>query len=100
MASERGVEAAAAGLRIPIRATFAGGCAAAASGVTSRFRMSVTRHPMALHHMIISSRLSYANLSMEAVACRPLFGADAPPHHGRYSAPSPPRSGHPVDALT
>ena len=34
------------------------GCAVVARGATRRLRMSVTMHPTALHHMVVSSRPS------------------------------------------
>ena len=37
-----------AGVRYPMRQTFAAGCAVAVSGTVSRLRVSVTRHPTAL----------------------------------------------------
>jgi hypothetical protein len=51
-----------------MRGIFPAGCAVAASGAASRLRMSVTMHPMALHHMVVSSRQPHADrpLSIEA----------------------------------
>src|SRR5215475_3006244 len=43
--------------RYPILATFADGCAAAGSGAARRLRVSVTRHPTALYHMVVSFSL-------------------------------------------
>src|SRR5438093_13721551 len=43
--------------RYPILATFADGCASAASGAARRLRVSVTRHPTALYHMVVSFSL-------------------------------------------
>ena len=56
-----------AGVRYPMRQIFAG-CAVAVSGAVSRLRVSVTRHPTALYHMVLSSSRSYADhlLSIEA----------------------------------
>jgi hypothetical protein len=52
----------------PTLETFAGCCAWAAGGTVSRLRMSVTMHPMALHHMGFSSSQPHADFlfSMEA----------------------------------
>jgi hypothetical protein len=41
----------------PMRGTFPAGCALAASGAVSRLRMSVTMHPTALYHMVVSFSL-------------------------------------------
>jgi hypothetical protein len=51
-----------------MRGIFPAGGAVAASGAASRLRMSVTMHPMALHHMVVSSRQPHADcpLSIEA----------------------------------
>src|SRR5438874_10027182 len=52
----------------PTLGILAGCCASAAGGTVSRLRMSVTMHPMALHHMGFSSRQPHADLllSLEA----------------------------------
>ncbi len=56
------------GMSSPSRGTCAAGCAWDASGAASRLRMSVTMHPTALYHMVVSSRQPHADLllSMEA----------------------------------
>jgi hypothetical protein len=55
----------------PTLGIFAGCCASAAGGTVSRLRMSVTMHPMALHHMGFSSSQPHADLllSIEAERC-------------------------------
>jgi hypothetical protein len=60
------------GIRKPIRGTCDGGCATAASGAASRLRMSVTMHPTAWHHMVVSLRWAYAG-SLLAMAAEQRF---------------------------
>ena len=55
-------DASAAVARIPIRGTVLRGCAVAVSGAASRLRVSVTRHPTVLHHIIFSLHCLYAHL--------------------------------------
>jgi hypothetical protein len=43
--------------RYPIVATFADGCASAASGAARKLRVSVRIHPTALYHMVVSFSL-------------------------------------------
>src|SRR4030095_13579106 len=42
--------------KYPTLTTFVGCCACAASGAASRLRVNVTMHPMALRHIVVSSR--------------------------------------------
>src|SRR6266851_2422384 len=73
----------------PTLGIFAGCCASAAGGTVSRLRMSVTMHPMALHHMGFSSRQPHADLllSLDAVA-----GFAWNTHHAYYQPPGWPRT--------
>jgi hypothetical protein len=59
------------GIRKPIRGTFDGGCASVASGTTRKLRISMTMHPMALHHMVFPP-----------VSRMPTFGLLWKPHPG------------------
>src|SRR5713226_8219462 len=61
-----------AGVRYPMRQTFAG-CAVAVSGTVSRLRESVTRHPTALYRMFLSSSQSSADHLLSIEAERPRF---------------------------
>jgi len=48
------VDASAAVVRIPIRGTVLRGCAVTVSGAASKLRVSVTMHPTARYHMVVS----------------------------------------------
>jgi hypothetical protein len=54
-------------MRKPIRGTFDGG-ASAASGAPRKLRISMTMHPMALHHIVVSSRQPHADLLLSVEA--------------------------------
>src|SRR5215831_4023925 len=59
------------GMSSPSRGTCAAGCAWDVSGTVSRLRMSVTMHPRVLHHMVVSSRQSHADLLLSVAAKSP-----------------------------
>src|SRR6266446_7509225 len=89
--------------RYPIVATFADGCASAASGAARKLRVSVRIHPTALYHMVVSFSLMptfvfpakpnaalhlhrgaeqcnayYKRTALPGVRCKRLFGGGAP----------------------
>src|SRR5713101_1150910 len=69
----------------PIRRTFPACCASTASGAMRRLRVSITMHPTALYHMVVSFGLmptcffpwkpnARCQPPLEAVGCTPWFG--------------------------
>ena len=55
----------------PIRCTCVGGCTAAVSGAARMLRARMTRIPMVLHYIVVSSRQLHADLPLSSEAERP-----------------------------